>query len=103
MTTCSGGHTLCVVVSDPILIDTGMEIVSAQWNHTGAVLAVAGTQKAGEKEINIVHFYSPFGEVRVTVVFTKYHGLGPVTCACWMWQFVRVTNELNMQIVLKVI
>ncbi|KAI0210975.1 WD repeat-containing protein 35 [Lamellibrachia satsuma] len=45
-----------------ILIDTGMEIVGAQWNHTGAVLAVAGTQKAGDKEVNIVHFYSPFGE-----------------------------------------
>ena len=56
-----------------------MEIVSAQWNHTGAVLAVAGTQKAGEKEINIVHFYSPFGEVRVNVFFALYHRLGPVT------------------------
>ena len=70
---------MCAVVSDPILIDTGMEIVSAQWNHTGAVLAVAGTQKAGEKEINIVHFYSPFGEVRVTSFYKIYYGLGPVT------------------------
>ena len=46
-----------------------MEIVSAQWNHTGAVLAVAGTQKAGDKDINIVHFYSPFGEVCTTQNF----------------------------------
>ena len=57
-----------IFVLDAILIDTGMEIVGAQWNHTGAVLAVAGTQTAGDKEVNIVHFYSPFGEVRAVVI-----------------------------------
>ncbi len=49
----------------PILIDTGMQIVQAQWNHNGSVMAVAGTQKAAgqDKDINVVQFYTPFGEV----------------------------------------
>ncbi len=50
---------------NPVLLDTGMQIVSAQWNHTGSILAVAGSQHAlgGEnKDVNVVQFYSPFGE-----------------------------------------
>ena len=48
-----------------MLIDTGMQIVKAQWNHNGSVLAVAGSQKAAgqDKDINVVQFYTPFGEV----------------------------------------
>ena len=51
--------------SAPVLIDTGMQIVKAQWNHNGSVLAVAGSQKAAgqDKDINVVQFYTPFGEV----------------------------------------
>ena len=42
-----------------------MQIVKAQWNHTGAVLAVAGSQRATgqDKDVNVVQFYTPFGEV----------------------------------------
>ncbi|XP_075454543.1 WD repeat-containing protein 35 isoform X2 [Ascaphus truei] len=49
---------------NPVLIDTGMNVVSIQWNHCGSVLAVAGTQKIliQDKEVNIVQFYTPFGE-----------------------------------------
>uniref|UniRef100_A0A5F9CDD7 WD repeat-containing protein 35 n=1 Tax=Oryctolagus cuniculus TaxID=9986 RepID=A0A5F9CDD7_RABIT len=49
---------------NPVLIDTGMYVVSIQWNHIGSVLAVAGTQKAvtQDKDVNIVQFYTPFGE-----------------------------------------
>ncbi|ELK27435.1 PREDICTED: WD repeat-containing protein 35 isoform X2 [Myotis davidii] len=49
---------------NPVLIDTNMCVVSIQWNHTGSVLAVAGTQKAGlqDRDVNIVQFYNPFGE-----------------------------------------
>uniref|UniRef100_A0A8C5M5H2 WD repeat-containing protein 35 n=1 Tax=Leptobrachium leishanense TaxID=445787 RepID=A0A8C5M5H2_9ANUR len=49
---------------NPVLIDTGMYVVSIQWNHCGSVLAVAGSQKAAnqEKDVNIVQFYTPFGE-----------------------------------------
>uniref|UniRef100_A0A7M4EBJ1 WD repeat-containing protein 35 n=3 Tax=Crocodylus porosus TaxID=8502 RepID=A0A7M4EBJ1_CROPO len=49
---------------NPVLIDTGMNVVCIQWNHCGSVLAVAGSQKTTtqEKDINIVQFYTPFGE-----------------------------------------
>uniref|UniRef100_A0A8B9CGV6 WD repeat-containing protein 35 n=1 Tax=Anser brachyrhynchus TaxID=132585 RepID=A0A8B9CGV6_9AVES len=49
---------------NPILIDTGMNVVCIQWNHCGSVLAVAGSLKATsqDKDVNIVQFYTPFGE-----------------------------------------
>uniref|UniRef100_A0A8B9YDM9 WD repeat-containing protein 35 n=1 Tax=Bos mutus grunniens TaxID=30521 RepID=A0A8B9YDM9_BOSMU len=49
---------------NPVLIDTGMYVVSIQWNHTGSVLAVAGSQKVitQDKDVNTVQFYTPFGE-----------------------------------------
>ncbi|XP_068420229.1 WD repeat-containing protein 35 [Eschrichtius robustus] len=49
---------------NPVLIDSGMYVVSIQWNHTGSVLAVAGSQKAitQDKDVNTVQFYTPFGE-----------------------------------------
>lgn len=33
-------------VVDPVLIDTSMAVVNIQWNNCGAVLAVAGMQRA---------------------------------------------------------
>lgn len=52
---------------DPVLIDTGMNVVCIQWNHCGSVLAVAGSLKATsqDKDVNIVQFYTPFGEVKI--------------------------------------
>ncbi|XP_059152704.1 WD repeat-containing protein 35-like isoform X2 [Physella acuta] len=49
---------------DPILVDTGMQIAQVAWNHTGSILAIAGTQHAvgQDKEVNVVQFYTPFGE-----------------------------------------
>ncbi|XP_071854382.1 WD repeat-containing protein 35-like isoform X2 [Apostichopus japonicus] len=49
---------------NPVLIDTGMTIVKAQWNHRGSALAVAGSQRSTtqDKDVNVVQFYSPFGE-----------------------------------------
>ncbi|XP_022083410.1 WD repeat-containing protein 35-like [Acanthaster planci] len=49
---------------NPVLIDTGMTVVQIQWNHTGSALAVAGSQKSAQqdKDINVVQFYTPFGE-----------------------------------------
>ncbi|XP_013413466.1 WD repeat-containing protein 35-like [Lingula anatina] len=49
---------------NPILIDTGMQVAKSQWNHTGSVLAVAGSQRAAsaDKDVNVVQFYTPFGE-----------------------------------------
>jgi WD repeat-containing protein 35 len=50
---------------EPILLDSGMSIVGMQWNHSGSVLAIAGSQRASgqDKDINVIQFYSPFGEV----------------------------------------
>uniref|UniRef100_A0A8D1V4X5 IFT121/TULP4 N-terminal domain-containing protein n=1 Tax=Sus scrofa TaxID=9823 RepID=A0A8D1V4X5_PIG len=71
------GQKICIVyedgavivgsVDDPVLVDTGMHVVSIQWNHTGSVLAVAGSQKAStqDKDANTVQFFTPFGEVNV--------------------------------------
>ncbi|CAH1774582.1 unnamed protein product [Owenia fusiformis] len=49
---------------NPVLIDTGMSVVEIAWNHVGAVLAVAGSQKTSnsDKDVNVVQFYTPFGE-----------------------------------------
>ncbi|KAM6367933.1 WD repeat-containing protein 35 isoform 6-T6 [Alca torda] len=49
---------------NPVLIDAGMNVVCIQWNHCGSVLAVAGSLKttSQDKDVNIVQFYTPFGE-----------------------------------------
>ncbi|NWT50042.1 WDR35 protein, partial [Erythrocercus mccallii] len=49
---------------NPVLIDTGVNVVCIQWNPNGSVLAVAGSLKAAsqDKDINVVQFYTPFGE-----------------------------------------
>ncbi|NXU58811.1 WDR35 protein, partial [Turnix velox] len=49
---------------NPVLIDAFMNVVCIQWNHCGSVLAVAGSQQANaqDKDVNIVQFYTPFGE-----------------------------------------
>jgi len=70
---CTDGDELCCCPfsSDPVCIDTLMSVVSIQWNHCGSVLAVAGSLRAShlEKEINVVQFYTPFGEVRGKILF----------------------------------
>lgn len=48
----------------PVFIDTLMNVASIQWNQCGSVLAVAGSLRGMEKEVNVVQFYTPFGEVR---------------------------------------
>lgn len=52
---------------DPVLIDAGINVACVQWNHNGSVLAVAGFLKAAsqEKDVIIVQFYTPFGEVKI--------------------------------------
>jgi hypothetical protein len=55
---------------DPIILDTGVTIVSCNWNHNGSILALAGsTVLTGQTvECNVVQFYTPFGEV-----FIQFH------------------------------
>uniref|UniRef100_A0A674PIQ2 WD repeat domain 35 n=1 Tax=Takifugu rubripes TaxID=31033 RepID=A0A674PIQ2_TAKRU len=54
----------CESDESPVCIDAQMNVVCIQWNHCGSVLAVAGSLKTSnlETEINVVHFYTPFGE-----------------------------------------
>ncbi|CAG5134548.1 unnamed protein product, partial [Candidula unifasciata] len=49
---------------DPVLLNTGMQIAQVAWNHTGSILAIAGSQQTMEqdKDVNVVQFYNPFGE-----------------------------------------
>ena len=51
-----------------------MYVVSIQWNHTGSVLAVAGSQKVitQDKDVNTVQFYTPFGEVNVSLKILSF-------------------------------
>lgn len=42
-----------------------MTVAQIAWNHNGSVMAVAGSQKAigQDKDVNVVQFYGPYGEV----------------------------------------
>lgn len=58
---------------EPVLLDTRIHINWAQWNHNGSVIAIAGSahDSAGKESSNVVHFYSPFGEVSYRQVYLK--------------------------------
>ena len=48
----------------PIVLRTGLRISHIKWNSFGTVISVAGRMLVDEgKEINEVHFYSPFGNL----------------------------------------
>lgn len=51
------------IFADAIVIDTRMFAVHCSWNHNGSVLAISGKQFANEKEVNLVQFYTNYGEV----------------------------------------
>lgn len=42
-----------------------MSVAGIQWNHSGNVLAIAGSLRnpGGDKDVNVLNFYTPFGEV----------------------------------------
>ena len=50
----------------PVLLETYMSTVtSVQWNHTGSIIAFAGTQRFQDgKELCAVQFYNALGEVQ---------------------------------------
>lgn len=52
-----------MIFLDPILFDTKMFAVHCSWNHNGSLLAISGKQFTDDKELNLVQFYNPFGEV----------------------------------------
>lgn len=48
----------------PIIVDTDMQAVNCLWNHDGSILAICGIRvEGGEKDTNVVTFYTPMGEV----------------------------------------
>lgn len=48
---------------DPVIVHMEMETIDCRWNHNGTILAVVGMLTEGEKEVNVVQFYSSYGEV----------------------------------------
>ena len=47
-----------------------MQVTAISWNHNGSILSLAGSQlHQTDKEISIVQFYSPLGEVSESYVY----------------------------------
>uniref|UniRef100_T1JCY7 Uncharacterized protein n=1 Tax=Strigamia maritima TaxID=126957 RepID=T1JCY7_STRMM len=48
----------------PIVLTTNLTVCDVQWNHNGSILALAGclSNSGGDKEINVVQFYTPYGD-----------------------------------------
>lgn len=61
-----------MIILDPILFDTKMFAVHCSWNHNGSLLAISGKQFTDDKELNLVQFYNPFGEVNKEILFYNY-------------------------------
>ncbi|EHB03143.1 WD repeat-containing protein 35 [Heterocephalus glaber] len=89
----------------------GMYMVSIQWNHTGSMLAVAGSQKVvtQDKDINTVQFYTSFvlcnligtpldpkyiNTVPLFVTMTKTHIIAALKEAFYICQY-RVAKKLT--------
>ena len=79
------GHPLFgMCFSDPVKIDAGMSITTIAWSHTGHMLAIAGSQirhTGSDKEISVVQFYTPFGDVS-SQPFPLYRS---IMCLCCEW------------------
>jgi hypothetical protein len=57
-------------------MNSQMNVISAQWNHDGSILAIGGIQMIEEKEVNVVQFYTPWGKVRFKEYFNYIRQLG---------------------------
>ena len=44
----------CNINKEPVILDCEMEIICAQWNHDGSILAIGGIQVIDDKEANII-------------------------------------------------
>lgn len=78
---------------NPILLDTGMQVAQIAWNHTGSMLAIAGSQHAlgQDKEVNVVQFYSPLGEHMRTL---KVPGKSMYSCS-WEGGSLRISLAVD--------
>ncbi|XP_067631669.1 WD repeat-containing protein 35 isoform X2 [Eurosta solidaginis] len=77
----------------PILIDTGMRDIDAEWNHDGSILAVCGTliEYSSSKELNQVNFYSPYGKLVRTL---KVPG-NEITSLSWEGKSLRIAMAVD--------
>lgn len=64
-----------------------MNVVCIQWNHCGSVLAVAGSLKATSQDnnVNIVQFYTPFGEVKIFNMFIQPNMFFILACFAYVF------------------
>ena len=63
-----------IIILDPTIVDTQIQMTSAQWNENGSILAVCGMKNSiNEKESNQVIFYSAYGVVSLFVIYDYIH------------------------------
>jgi WD repeat-containing protein 35 len=75
-------------------ISTGMSIVCCVWNTFGSLLAIAGTSKKERKDLNIVCFYTAFGEYIKTL---KVPGK-EISCCSWEDESLRICLSVDSNI-----
>ncbi|XP_030387357.1 WD repeat-containing protein 35 [Scaptodrosophila lebanonensis] len=79
----------------PIIFDTGMRNVDAQWNHDGTVLAICGAVleavTASLRDNNQVCFYSPMGHLYRTL---KVPG-SDITSLSWEGKSLRIAMAVD--------
>ncbi|CAG9828348.1 unnamed protein product [Diabrotica balteata] len=77
--------------TNPIVVDTRMLAVYCAWNHNGSLLAICGRQFSEDKQVNLVQFYSPFGEHLRTL---KVPG-NSISCCVWEGGSLRVALAVD--------
>ncbi|XP_037949951.1 WD repeat-containing protein 35 [Teleopsis dalmanni] len=77
----------------PIIFETLMRNVDAEWNHNGTVLAICGTlnEMSASKEINQVCFFTPFGNLIRTI---KIPG-NEITSVSWEGSSLRIAMAVD--------
>ena len=58
-------------IVEPVLLDTQLRVVCAQWSHNGAVLAIGG-QYMENKDNSFICFYTPLGSVCLTLFLSEF-------------------------------
>ncbi|CAH0562507.1 unnamed protein product [Brassicogethes aeneus] len=76
---------------EPIILDTKMTAVHCSWNHNGSILSITGRQHCDDKEVNLVQFYSPFGDHLRTL---KVPG-SSISCCVWEGGSLRVALAVD--------
>jgi len=83
----------------PVLLDTRMKLTQCRWNSNGTILALAGQHvsqlQGGEmREISMVQFYTPFGQLLKTL---KVPGSG-ISALSWEGGGLRVALAVDAYI-----